>query len=128
MQGTRAVVAEGLMDGVRHARGSGEVLLVKVERQRRSVRKARRHCLFNRSSARNTSGRRNIDGQLRTVRPINAQSADGQIALRHRVDLPIRSEEHTSELQSLMRISYAVFCLNKKNENTNHIYKTQLNT
>src|SRR3546814_7040139 len=29
--------------------------------------------------------------------------------------LPIRSEEHTSELQSLMRISYAVFCLQKKN-------------
>src|SRR3546814_10276877 len=28
----------------------------------------------------------------------------------------IRSEEHTSELQSLMRISYAVFCLKKKNE------------
>src|SRR3546814_18174155 len=27
-----------------------------------------------------------------------------------------RSEEHTSELQSLMRISYAVFCLNKKND------------
>src|SRR3546814_4335176 len=27
-----------------------------------------------------------------------------------------RSEEHTSELQSLMRISYAVFCLKKKNE------------
>src|SRR3546814_6606222 len=28
-----------------------------------------------------------------------------------------RSEEHTSELQSLMRISYAVFCLQKKNKN-----------
>src|SRR3546814_4406049 len=28
---------------------------------------------------------------------------------------PVRSEEHTSELQSLMRISYAVFCLQKKN-------------
>src|SRR3546814_3039846 len=28
--------------------------------------------------------------------------------------MPIRSEEHTSELQSLMRISYAVFCLKKK--------------
>src|SRR3546814_8123076 len=28
-----------------------------------------------------------------------------------------RSEEHTSELQSLMRISYAVFCLNKKKKN-----------
>src|SRR3546814_8143869 len=30
----------------------------------------------------------------------------------------IRSEEHTSELQSLMRISYAVFCLKKKNNQT----------
>src|SRR3546814_9744006 len=30
-------------------------------------------------------------------------------------DLVPRSEEHTSELQSLMRISYAVFCLKKKN-------------
>src|SRR3546814_6650244 len=30
-----------------------------------------------------------------------------------------RSEEHTSELQSLMRISYAVFCLKKKNKNQN---------
>src|SRR3546814_1725651 len=31
-----------------------------------------------------------------------------------------RSEEHTSELQSLMRISYAVFCLKKKNKITNN--------
>src|SRR3546814_5191884 len=31
---------------------------------------------------------------------------------------PQRSEEHTSELQSLMRISYAVFCLKKKNTNS----------
>src|SRR3546814_7175386 len=37
---------------------------------------------------------------------------------------PQRSEEHTSELQSLMRISYAVFCLKKKNKHTNQdIYK-----
>src|SRR3546814_9167614 len=34
----------------------------------------------------------------------------------------VRSEEHTSELQSLMRISYAVFCLKKK-KNTYHITK-----
>src|SRR3546814_7720222 len=34
------------------------------------------------------------------------------------VDNGIRSEEHTSELQSLMRISYAVFCLKKKKKNT----------
>src|SRR3546814_7718196 len=33
----------------------------------------------------------------------------------------LRSEEHTSELQSLMRISYAVFCLKKKNNITKNI-------
>src|SRR3546814_2934592 len=37
-----------------------------------------------------------------------------------------RSEEHTSELQSLMRISYAVFCLQKKTEN--HDMTTKNNT
>src|SRR3546814_4144671 len=36
-----------------------------------------------------------------------------------------RSEEHTSELQSLMRISYAVFCLKKKNNNTIQTMNTQ---
>src|SRR3546814_9689932 len=34
------------------------------------------------------------------------------------VSILVRSEEHTSELQSLMRISYAVFCLQNKNINT----------
>src|SRR3546814_8297875 len=44
--------------------------------------------------------------------------------------LPLRSEEHTSELQSLMRISYAVFCLNKKKlkEKTDTTNITQHNT
>src|SRR3546814_3199999 len=37
---------------------------------------------------------------------------------------PVRSEEHTSELQSLMRISYAVFCLKKKK----HTKTTNKNT
>src|SRR3546814_8584242 len=37
-----------------------------------------------------------------------------------------RSEEHTSELQSLMRISYAVFCLKKKKQYT-HSYKNHIN-
>src|SRR3546814_5739732 len=38
---------------------------------------------------------------------------------------PIRSEEHTSELQSLMRISYAVFCLKKKKKHKkSHLNKT----
>src|SRR3546814_1769555 len=40
--------------------------------------------------------------------------------------LALRSEEHTSELQSLMRISYAVFCLKKKNKN--HHNHTTLDT
>src|SRR3546814_5768125 len=35
-----------------------------------------------------------------------------------------RSEEHTSELQSLMRISYAVFCLKKKKNNIKKTHKT----
>src|SRR3546814_10492886 len=41
-----------------------------------------------------------------TVRPFTGETA-----------IFIRSEEHTSELQSLMRISYAVFCLKKKTRN-----------
>src|SRR3546814_809743 len=41
----------------------------------------------------------------------------------HIVDTKPRSEEHTSELQSLMRISYAVFCLKKKKKKSNQSYK-----
>src|SRR3546814_2659257 len=39
--------------------------------------------------------------------------------------VPERSEEHTSELQSLMRISYAVFCLKKKKKNKKHTTNMQ---
>src|SRR3546814_8369330 len=48
-------------------------------------------------------------------RMLDGLPADGR-SLRHSVEpgLHLRSEEHTSELQSLMRISYAVFCLKKK--------------
>src|SRR3546814_3560891 len=54
----------------------------------------------------------------RTARHLHAASGTvhsrrGEAAQAHR---PARSEEHTSELQSLMRISYAVFCLKKKNK------------
>src|SRR3546814_2507188 len=38
------------------------------------------------------------------------------LALTRMISAVFRSEEHTSELQSLMRISYAVFCLKKKNK------------
>src|SRR3546814_9447653 len=47
----------------------------------------------------------------------------------HRKDAEqIRSEEHTSELQSLMRISYAVFCLKKKKKLNTHITNTERQT
>src|SRR3546814_3499038 len=55
---------------------------------------------------------------------VRGSSAGGNLAaalmLRARdegLPFPARSEEHTSELQSLMRISYAVFCLKKKKNN-----------
>src|SRR3546814_9595739 len=41
-----------------------------------------------------------------------------RVSERIGADLRTRSEEHTSELQSLMRISYAVFCLKKKIKHT----------
>src|SRR3546814_1932071 len=47
------------------------------------------------------------------------------ICERH--NFPLRSEEHTSELQSLMRISYAVFCLKKKKKKAN-TQRKQLST
>src|SRR3546814_2572513 len=42
--------------------------------------------------------------------------------LRWNLSFRGRSEEHTSELQSLMRISYAVFCLKKKSKKIIHMY------
>src|SRR3546814_7422277 len=51
-------------------------------------------------------------------RALVAELEPGGAAVRYEAadltDIPARSEEHTSELQSLMRISYAVFCLKKK--------------
>src|SRR3546814_4347257 len=60
--------------------------------------------------------------------PLSTSSGDTSIAANepgssgsHVTSLAPRSEEHTSELQSLMRISYAVFCLKKK---TNQQHET----
>src|SRR3546814_9104385 len=50
---------------------------------------------------------------------------DAVKAGRETLDEVKRSEEHTSELQSLMRISYAVFCLKKKIKSKNTIINTQ---
>src|SRR3546814_3118235 len=48
------------------------------------------------------------------------KSQYGSVRVRDKKDelIRLRSEEHTSELQSLMRISYAVFCLKQKKNNT----------
>src|SRR3546814_7094254 len=56
--------------------------------------------------------RRRLGADLRLQRPQGRQRPGG--ARRARGGRRHRSEEHTSELQSLMRISYAVFCLKKK--------------
>src|SRR3546814_8277884 len=52
----------------------------------------------------------------RCLSPCVNQTGAQANAAAHAVNSLFRSEEHTSELQSLMRISYAVFCL-KKNKN-----------
>src|SRR3546814_4440145 len=52
------------------------------------------------------------------------QQMAGQHLAEHALTL-VRSEEHTSELQSLMRSSYAVFCLKKKNPMHNTHYKNK---
>src|SRR3546814_3262218 len=52
-------------------------------------------------------------------RSVNADAITSEQAARKALaDYNGRSEEHTSELQSLMRISYAVFCLKKKKQKT----------
>src|SRR3546814_8979194 len=58
-------------------------------------------------------------GHVGTEAEVRAE-AEGhvRVGVPRQVDLEGRSEEHTSELQSLMRISYAVFCLKKKKNNT----------
>src|SRR3546814_8501591 len=55
-----------------------------------------------------------VPGELRDLKRI-LEDPEGEVWPRFK--LLHRSEEHTSELQSLMRISYAVFCLKKKQTN-----------
>src|SRR3546814_8771499 len=50
-----------------------------------------------------------------------SEGKEPTIPARHWAITSARSEEHTSELQSLMRISYAVFCLKKKKYHKKHI-------
>src|SRR3546814_10750879 len=73
-------------------------------------RRDRPHRLFDRMRSRAVLGmgdRHDAGGNRRHLAPMRARH-------RRQRRVHVRSEEHTSELQSLMRISYAVFCLKKK--------------
>src|SRR3546814_1528209 len=59
------------------------------------------------SSAADLLGRKRVCEKICPARPAPSRSP---------IRFAVRSEEHTSELQSLMRISYAVFCLKKKKQ------------
>src|SRR3546814_6382238 len=110
--------------------------------RRRPPRSTRTDTLFPYTTLfRSSSSRRRSEKDL-ARRKDQARSA--QAPFRHPAETRVplrRSEEHTSELQSLMRISYAVFCLKKKknkkitviinikqNSNTNHNYLSTLKT
>src|SRR3546814_6650767 len=77
--------------------------------------------------------RRDPDAPRREVRPVPAHRTGrarrmplvADVADVDRAGDRRRSEEHTSELQSLMRISYAVFCLKKKKKSTPTSTKNQ---
>src|SRR3546814_10297106 len=59
-----------------------------------------------------------------TAAPLVGQQRRAALAVRPCVLHVVRSEEHTSELQSLMRISYAVFCLKQKTAKTTQTTST----
>src|SRR3546814_6506291 len=66
---------------------------------------------------------RELESEERTTRS-RAPDVRGDRGFNEDSERTGRSEEHTSELQSLMRISYAVFCLKKKRRNKTNIQST----
>src|SRR3546814_4423514 len=88
------------------------------------------------SVPKDASGRAEVHGVL-SVKEISKEAAehlaeDGNGVVpptrELRIDATgVRSEEHTSELQSLMRISYAVFCLKKKKKDKNNNQTAEYN-
>src|SRR3546814_5490057 len=67
-------------------------------------------------------------GRIPWVQPWGTPNGQGAAAAPGLPRNAVRSEEHTSELQSLMRISYAVFCLKKKKQITDRITDSMTNT
>src|SRR3546814_3956678 len=96
--------------GANYYNRGGEAYLVRVDSRVRTVDEISNAVAATRGGTPITVGQIanvRVGGDLRT----GAGSMNGEEA----VIGTVRSEEHTSELQSLMRISYAVFCLKKKN-------------
>src|SRR3546814_4453967 len=89
---------------------------------RRPPRSTRTDTLFPYTTLFRSSARGTSRGFPRMVS--STSSSGSHFSTLQQKELRMRSEEHTSELQSLMRISYAVFCLkkkkNKKNKNKIH--------
>src|SRR3546814_5178774 len=85
--------------GVRHAAG-----------KRRKLRRGQ----CRRTPQAKQQGRRDGPDAGHQNSTFGACSAPGEVAWKGTIGFAPRSEEHTSELQSLMRISYAVFCLKTK--------------
>src|SRR3546814_3328521 len=88
------------------------------------VRRLRRDCRFAVVRLRDCRLAVEDAGCLRLVEPLDARrrikaSRDQRFQMLGNRRKHLRSEEHTSELQSLMRISYAVFCLKKKKKQNN---------
>src|SRR3546814_5344588 len=85
--------------------------------------RSRHHQQFHAVLAHNGPDARRPDRQL-----IRCRAADRRLlgSLSHSQPATQRSEEHTSELQSLMRISYAVFCLKKKKQHKTLTYEHQI--
>src|SRR3546814_1364543 len=109
--------------GVEHEAGIGEVLDLLLRRQQGLLRNAgyraglhvELHLLVHQNIHRGGRG-----AQLLEVTGLHHAQGPGAREVGEEEVVLHRSEEHTSELQSLMRISYAVFCLKKKNTQQHH--------
>src|SRR3546814_5667558 len=110
--------------------GRGPVEFLSAARRHRHAAQQPRLCLYRRRT-RQVAARVRIAellgtrhgqyGSARNGRDARTEGPLAQTAAERRNPLGLcRSEEHTSELQSLMRISYAVFCLKKKNRQQNN--------
>src|SRR3546814_7929300 len=121
---------------IRRLYGSDYVLFLMIPRPPRSTRT---YTLFPDTTPFRSEGRLQ-DGRLRPremaqrAPPARRAGARGPRGARtHHRQAALRPEEHTSELQSLMRISYAVFCLNNTNarpklEQHTSVHQTNIRT